>query len=1663
MPRSPRLVLLVVLLAAAHGAHAACNLIPSASKTFRGTLGDLNRPFAAPGDFVEIGVSPARCGGASPGFDADPSAHIVTVVFEPPAGGARHVAFVTTLDCAAPGIQAKRTACEATVGAGRVACVQAGGLAPRTNLAVVERNGERRLSFRFPDTDALFAPAFDDRTATGPATIAVTPTSSPLPCELATTTCANRPGLLACIDAFFAVDGSCGSTPAAVFPGFTALPRPNDFQATCFVDAPPCTALATEAQLAVDAAGNLLLPVHWSGVLIRQNDVPVPRLVRATIKSPLPFPVPDAAFLASYTPEGARLPPIFEPQSDPSIADPDVVTLFGSADASYTILRFARRAGRCAGGPSAGAACSIDRDCPGGTCPTTCVGGATPDAPCAVDAECAGGRCGALFEDFRPAAAYGGPLPIRRQASGSCLLPPHAGCAGPGDCPTPGDRCIGAGICQLAPHGPCAAGPDCPGPGNPCVSYALEATTAIPLESLSAGSAAVFAFTIEESTRLSDESGDGDSVDSVVTLRDRTTGRTQAMGAPAGCTGVAADAEGRAVVRISDPPFTYPAVETEGDLVAFLESEAAGGYCDQSGDDDRRDAILRVFALGGGERTATLVPPHVADAGLRVNGRALAISNGRVFYRRPERGPAPNVTTRASVGPGGVEANQDVFPYDTGPYLDLSTDGRFVLFQSAASNLVPDDTNGIADAFVHDRVTGVTERVSLTAAGTQLLFSSVLGAAISGDGRYVAFGTMDFSVVPGDGNGDGDVFVRDRLLGTTERVSLSSAGTEGTGGDPFLVSCDVIDISDDGRFVLFYADYPDLVPNDTNDAYDLFVRDRLAGTTERVNVRDDGSETEGTFFGAMSADGRYVVFASDDAAIVPGDSGWWRDVFVRDRVAQRTERVSVTTRGEEGFGFSGFLGSLAISADGRIVVFGSEAALVPSDSNFAIDLYARDRARGVTELVSAATGRRLLPSGVPAYGGFGATASISGDGRFVGFDAPDAAAAVPGDANGFQDAFVYDRLTGTTERVSAAPGGVSGTGGHAFAPRLSYDGGTVAFRSGAGDLVAGDTLGHVDAFVRSTTSDLGLELFADGALDDTVLAVFDAAAQTSTTLCPADQVAVADGRAAFLRPESAAGTPDCPGGSLNPAADADTDDAVVQLWPGAGPVVNLGLAATRVALSASHLAALADEAGQGGTVLNGDGDANDTVVHVRALGAGAWTNVGEAADDLAVCGTLVPFITPEWAQGADRNGDGDQEDRILQIWDTAGAGTLLDTQLGAAEFVCGETLLAFRSPESAGGTDRNGDGDTADDVLVVWDMQAGTLHETGQAVVPCTLAECDPRQPYRVLPRSVKFLTLEADQGPSDLNGDGDTLDLVIQVFDLDSGRTTVIGTVHDGVDPFAGGATGGTSSATVYVSSGRCAEPVAGVCSDDADCPPTTFCHAGSACMRETGVCASDADCPPDSHCLQSGIVPASPDSDGDGVPDHLDNCPDTGPADQTDSDGDGVGDLCDVRFCGNGTRESAEACDGADDAACPGACTPDCTCCPAAGDPKAVVKVSTAKEAGLLSLKVSLPLDAYTDAPVGVRFLDADTDPIAVAAVGALPPKGRKGTQWSYKVKTPGLQQVTLVAGGKKTPGRFKLVAKAKRWFTAAAADQPAAASEVRITIGDRCFRQVVTKKPR
>ncbi len=408
---------------------------------------------------------------------------------------------------------------------------------------------------------------------------------------------------------------------------------------------------------------------------------------------------------------------------------------------------------------------------------------------------------------------------------------------------------------------------------------------------------------------------------------------------------------------------------------------------------------------------------------------------------------AAGITTRVSVDSSGNEG--DSYSGDTS-LSSISGDGRYVAFDSYASNLVAGDTNGYNDVFVHDRQTGLTTRVSVDSAGNEGDAASY-SPSISADGRYVAFYSYAANLAAGDNNSSYDVFVHDRQTGQTTRVSVDSAGNEGNASSYNAT------ISADGRYVAFESWASNLVAGDNGDILDVFVHDRQTGQTTRVSVDSAGNQGDGhSFWPSLSADGRYVAFSSYATNLVAGDNnGTLGDVFVHDRQTGQTTRVSVDSAGTQADGESAFP---SISADGRYVAFYSYAGnLVAGDNNGVSDVFVHDRQTGQTTRVS-------VDSAGNEGNGSSYDPSISADGRYVAFDS-DATNLVAGDTNGFQENFLHDRQTGQTIRLSVDSAGNEVNAGSWY-PSISADGRYVVFPSYASNLVPGDTNGMADVFVR---------------------------------------------------------------------------------------------------------------------------------------------------------------------------------------------------------------------------------------------------------------------------------------------------------------------------------------------------------------------------------------------------------------------------------------------------------------------------------------------------------------------------------------------------------------------------------------------------------------------
>ncbi|MEW6020455.1 MAG: hypothetical protein AB1760_20540, partial [Pseudomonadota bacterium] len=232
----------------------------------------------------------------------------------------------------------------------------------------------------------------------------------------------------------------------------------------------------------------------------------------------------------------------------------------------------------------------------------------------------------------------------------------------------------------------------------------------------------------------------------------------------------------------------------------------------------------------------------------------------------------------------------------------ISADGRFVVFASAASDLTGDDANGGEDVFVHDMTAGKLTRVSTNAAGEEGDAASGLGAvAVSGDGRYVAFDSAASNLVDGDGNAKRDIFVKDTTGGAVTRISTGAAGEEGQEDSYMSVS-----LSADGSLAVFQSNAPNLIPGDANARSDIFLRDMKSGAVTIVSMSAAGAQgKEHTESARISGDGERIAFDSLEA-LVAADTNRKRDVFLKlpgagpaaaadDPQAETLIRVSTST------------------------------------------------------------------------------------------------------------------------------------------------------------------------------------------------------------------------------------------------------------------------------------------------------------------------------------------------------------------------------------------------------------------------------------------------------------------------------------------------------------------------------------------------------------------------------------------------------------------------------------------------------------------------------------------------------------------------------------------------------------------------------------------------
>ena len=497
-----------------------------------------------------------------------------------------------------------------------------------------------------------------------------------------------------------------------------------------------------------------------------------------------------------------------------------------------------------------------------------------------------------------------------------------------------------------------------------------------------------------------------------------------------------------------------------------------------------------------------------AGSMLQATSPGLASATSLPFDVTVDSPLVPPITTRVSVDSAGGEGFGPGEGCSGG--RSITPDGRFVAFACTFTNLVSEDTNGVRDVFVRDLQNGTTTRVSVTTAGTEANGPSSFGS-LSADGRFVAFqsSATNLDTTTPDTNGVADIFLHDRDTDgngvydevdgiATTRVSVGQSA-QANGGSSLPA------ISANGESVAFWSSASNLVAGDTNGQPDVFVYDRASLAMSRVSVKTGGAQAnsaEGLALPAapaLSGNGRIVAFQSTRADLADKGKVGWRDIYVHDRDTVTTTRVSVASDGTAGTipsgcgPWDGPDGKLAcadfassnpsLSADGRFVAFDSiYDNLVPNDANFngtylGRDVFVHDRQAGVTTLVSVSSDgvqdNTFSGTGVPCGVGPHAPA-LSPDGRFVTFSSC-GSTLVEGDTNGLSDAFLRDRLLGTTVRTSVASGGTqvttaSGAFGTHFTA-ASTGAQVLAMGSDVETMVPGDTNRNVAA------SQLGTDVF----------------------------------------------------------------------------------------------------------------------------------------------------------------------------------------------------------------------------------------------------------------------------------------------------------------------------------------------------------------------------------------------------------------------------------------------------------------------------------------------------------------------------------------------------------------------------------------------------------
>jgi Tol biopolymer transport system component len=382
----------------------------------------------------------------------------------------------------------------------------------------------------------------------------------------------------------------------------------------------------------------------------------------------------------------------------------------------------------------------------------------------------------------------------------------------------------------------------------------------------------------------------------------------------------------------------------------------------------------------------------------------------------------------------------------------ISGDGRYVAFESFATNLGPTDTNGTHDCYLKDLLTGEVKMIGTTFLGAQP-YSGSGTPVISGNGRYVLFYNYGLDMWPGITDVVRRLYRKDLLTGELRLVSCTAGSVPGNGGN-VEYAC-----SADCRYVAFISQSTNLSPADTDSTTDVYVKDMVTGALLLVGTGTNGTKQNGLCRGLdMSGDGRYVVFSSYATNLTTNVVANTANIYLKDLRSGSLEVVSCSSNGTAG-NYTSFEPS--ISGDGRYVAFWSGAGNLAGATFPRTGLYVKDRKTGLMKSV-----------GLSVYGAAEGdpylNPHISQDGRYVAFSSY-SDHIVPGDDNKLPDYFVEDLMSGEVRLASPSIGEATGKNDNqTYMPLISADGGVVTYYTPRSDLVMPDLTGTYDQFAFRT-------------------------------------------------------------------------------------------------------------------------------------------------------------------------------------------------------------------------------------------------------------------------------------------------------------------------------------------------------------------------------------------------------------------------------------------------------------------------------------------------------------------------------------------------------------------------------------------------------------------